>query len=356
MEVLVWLRAHASIPLSSWDQSCAAAAVERNDLSMLRWLRAQDPPCPWDKHCCWAAVRIGSFSLLQWLRSQQPPCPWDKSCTGQATSRGHLPMLKWLRAQEPPCPWSPHCTIEAARKGHLDILEWLSSQGLTLAGTEYYHAASKGHQHVLRWLHAQHAPVSSIDIGCWGSQVPTPIVMFLADIGFPLPCQHKALIMARQTFCTFHGLLRWCRHAVSDPSLPQDPRLAPSAGVKLCTYHRWFGRPQNAACPSYWESPMGNAKLHRILRFRMGSHHLPVEEGRHFNLPRASRVCNLCNTDALGDERHMLVECPALAALRLQFSSLLLPCSGVMRRLLWAKDQHEVCRYIIACLDRMSSH
>ena len=48
---------------------------------------------------------------------------------------------------------------------------------------------------------------------------------------------------------------------------------------------------------------MGNAKLHRILRFRMGSHHLPVEEGRHFNLPRASRVCNLCNTDALGDEK-----------------------------------------------------
>ncbi|KAK9866043.1 hypothetical protein WJX84_006030 [Apatococcus fuscideae] len=32
----------------------------------------------------------------------------------------------------------------------------------------------------------------------------------------------------------------------------------------------------------------------------MGSHHLPVEEGRHFNLPRASRVCKLCNTDALG--------------------------------------------------------
>ena len=125
--------------------------------------------------------------------------------------------------------------------------------------------------------------------------------------------------------------------------------------LALCTYHRWFGRPQNAACPSYWESPMGNAKLHRILRFRMGSHHLPVEEGRHFNLPRASRVCNLCNTDALGDERHMLLECPALADLRLQFSSLLLPCSGVMRRLLWAKDQHEVCRYIIACLDRMSS-
>ena len=99
-------------------------------------------------------------------------------------------------------------------------------------------------------------------------------------------------------------------------------------------YVSWLS--QNAACPSYWESPMGNAKLHRILRFRMGSHQLPVEEGRHFNLPRASRVCNLCSADALGDERHMLLECPALADLRLQFSSLLLPCSSVMRRLLWA--------------------
>ena len=92
---------------------------------------------------------------------------------------------------------------------------------------------------------------------------------------------------------------------------------------------------------------MGNSNLHRILRFCMGSHHLPIEEGRHFNLPRASRVCNLCNIGAVGDERHMLLECPALADLRLQFSSLLLSCSSVMRQLLWAKEQHQVYRYII---------
>ncbi len=97
-----------------------------------------------------------------------------------------------------------------------------------------------------------------------------------------------------------------------------------------------LGRPQNAARPSYWESPTGNAKLHRILRFRTGSHHLPVEEGRLLNQPRAGRVCNLCNTGALGDERHMLLGCRALAGLGLQLSSLLLSCSGVMRRLFWA--------------------
>ena len=35
----------------------------------------------------------------------------------------------------------------------------------------------------------------------------------------------------------------------------------------------------------------------------------------------------------------LVLECPALADLRLQFFSLLLPCSGVMRRLLWAKKK-----------------
>ncbi len=69
---------------------------------------------------------------------------------------------------------------------------------------------------------------------------------------------------------------------------------------------------------------------------------------------RHKLYCSSMDTDT--PLQHQLLECPALAALRLQFSSLLLPCSGVMRRLLWAKDQHEVCRYIIACLDRMSSH
>ena len=90
--------------------------------------------------------------------------------------------------------------------------------------------------------------------------------------------------------------------------------------------------------------------------FCMGSHHHPIEEGRHVIQPRASCVCNLCNTGALDYERHMLFECPALTGLKLHFSSLLLSCFSAMRRLLWAKDQHEVCRYIIACLDRMSSH
>ena len=90
----------------------------------------------------------------------------------------------------------------------------------------------------------------------------------------------------------------------------------------------------------YWDRvPMSTAKLQRILRFRMGSHLLPIEQGRHLRLPRHRRVCRLCHTGALGDERHMLLECPALADLRDEFSPFIAECSGVMARLVWARNQ-----------------
>ena len=143
------------------------------------------------------------------------------------------------------------------------------------------------------------------------------------------------------------------RQAAFD-AVPLDPRSCPGPGVKLCMYRRWFSRPAHQVCPVYWEVPMSTAKLQRILRFRMGSHLLPIEQGRHLRLPRHRRVCRLCHTGALGDERHMLLECPALADLRDEYSPLVAECSGVMARLVWARNQPMVSRYIIACLDRMS--
>ena len=143
------------------------------------------------------------------------------------------------------------------------------------------------------------------------------------------------------------------RQAAFD-AVPLDPRSCPGPGVKLCTYRRWFSRPSDHICPVY---PMSIAKLQRILRFRMGSHLLPIEQGRHLRLPRHRRVCRLCrlcHSGALGDERHMLLECTALADLRDHFSPLIAECLGVMAWLAWARNQSMVSRYIIACLDRMS--
>ena len=98
---------------------------------------------------------------------------------------------------------------------------------------------------------------------------------------------------------------------------------------------------------------MGNAKLQGILRFCMGSHMLPIEQGRHLQLPRHGRICKLCHAGAcaLGDEGDLLLECPALAGVRTQFSQLIAQCSVVMARPVWFRDQSLVSRYNVACLD-----
>ena len=72
--MLEWLRAQDA----PWDASVCAAAAERGDISMLRWLRGQTPPCPWDEAVSTAAVSM-NITTLQWLRGQYPPCPWGLS-------------------------------------------------------------------------------------------------------------------------------------------------------------------------------------------------------------------------------------------------------------------------------------
>ena len=99
---------------------------------------------------------------------------------------------------------------------------------------------------------------------------------------------------------------------------------------------------------------MGTGKLQRVFRFRMGSHMLLIEQGRDLLLPRHRRVCKMCRTGALGDERHLLLECPALADVKTQFFQLIAHSSGVMARLVWFRDQPLVTRFIIVCLDMVS--
>ena len=85
----------------------------------------------------------------------------------------------------------------------------------------------------------------------------------------------------------------------------------------------------------------------------MGSHLLPMKQHCHLRLLRHRRGCRLCHTEALGEQRHMLLECAACASLRDEFSPLVaeLSCSGVMVRLVWARRRPMVSRSIIAGLD-----
>ena len=72
------------------------------------------------------------------------------------------------------------------------------------------------------------------------------------------------------------------------------------------------------------------------MQIRMGSHPLPVEQGRLARpiIPRHLRRCMLCDTHAMcnvqykGDDRHHIFDCPHFAHIFRQFRSLFQDADG----------------------------
>ena len=93
--------------------------------------------------------------------------------------------------------------------------------------------------------------------------------------------------------------------------------------------HHWFGRPSNLRFEPYYELPMGICKLRALVQFRLGSHTLPVEQGRFAKpaLPRHLRQCTFAIL-AVGDELHCVFEYPHFSDIRAQS---LLACSKMLR-------------------------
>ncbi len=132
--------------------------------------------------------------------------------------------------------------------------------------------------------------------------------------------------------------------------LHMSPRVAPSPRAKLCTYLRWFARPDRVLVKSYYELPMSITKLRSLFHFRMGSHSLPVEQGRlaRPGVPRHLRSCTFCPDRALGDEQHCNFDCPCFNGHRLSFAQLVDDAHGAMRTLVWHQDQKAVSALILA--------
>ena len=53
------------------------------------------------------------------------------------------------------------------------------------------------------------------------------------------------------------------------------------------------------------------ALKYNSVKFRMYNHRLPIELGRHMNIDKRDRICNLCNSADIGDEFHYFCICPA---------------------------------------------
>ena len=74
--------------------------------------------------------------------------------------------------------------------------------------------------------------------------------------------------------------------------------------------------------------------MRRFLQFRLGCHGLPIAAGRFAgaaHVDRAQRVCLFCNSGAVGEERHLILDCVALAPVRSQHAGLFIGSTNTMR-------------------------
>ena len=64
----------------------------------------------------------------------------------------------------------------------------------------------------------------------------------------------------------------------------------------------------------------------------------------------------MCQQGVLGDEKHLLFECPALQDLRDRYENLFqAPQGDAMLLFMWQDDIIGVARFIDACLERVST-
>lgn len=146
--------------------------------------------------------------------------------------------------------------------------------------------------------------------------------------------------------------------------LPVNPRTAERGSVIACTYARWFAVPAGAEAtvPGYVASTAGMPAqcVRSLAAFRLGAHDLEVATGRWHGQERGERLCRLCQS-GVGDEFHMVFECPAYAAVRQCHAVLFEPCGGLqglssaspeghhMRRLMHHRRQRTLAAFVHEC-------
>ena len=132
-------------------------------------------------------------------------------------------------------------------------------------------------------------------------------------------------------------------------NLHVSPRTAPSRGAKLCTYHYCFGRPGDLRFEPHYELPVGISKLRALVKFRLGSHTLPIEQG---HLARPALPCHLCrrticDTQAVGAELHCVFDCTHFSDIRAQLAGLFQDAAGGHAYGHVAQGPESVCHCLI---------
>lgn len=126
------------------------------------------------------------------------------------------------------------------------------------------------------------------------------------------------------------------------------PRTCPSEGAAMVKYAQWFAQPEGDTRKGYLALNLGLKRTRMVLRFRMGAmYSLPVYNR---DIPdRQARLCQCCDSGALGDERHLLFECAALQSVRDRHAHLF-ATPRTARNYMWQDSLHDVACFIYDCI------
>ena len=75
---------------------------------------------------------------------------------------------------------------------------------------------------------------------------------------------------------------------------------------------------------------------------------LPIVLGRRTGVPRAQRLCQRCNLHVLHDERHLVIECPAMQCVQDRYAALFMQRCSCGSMTLWGR--HTPSWIILGCL------
>ena len=171
----------------------------------------------------------------------------------------------------------------------------------------------------------------------------------LCDLGYHLPPDRQHMPpLTVDAVLALHAV----REQHSWEGLELNPRTCASARAHHCKYLRWFALLADTARNAFLRlRSFRLSQVRRVIQFRIGCHKLPIVAGQHQRppVPRAARLCLHCDMGALGDEYHVLFECPATRAARAPFAHLF-PPGCVMLEFMNHANTRAVARCILACL------
>jgi hypothetical protein len=141
--------------------------------------------------------------------------------------------------------------------------------------------------------------------------------------------------------------------------LHDNPRLSPSVGNARCIYIRWFGfearKEDNSIYHPHVRAVGIPAKRHKLLmQFRLGCWRIATVLGRHNKIPREERCCELCGSNQVEDEFHVIFECKLYDDIRKTYKTLF-GGHADMRRFINDNGQHTVASFLSDVHDRRTS-